>query len=54
MAAESGHDDCRVCQVVVDPLPHEPEGPRVTWDSRADALGKLDRDPDLPDWYEAS
>lgn len=51
-----GHDDCRICRVVHNPLPHEPV-PDIDWAAnRAFALAdrRLDRDPDLPDEWEAS
>ena len=45
------HADCRVCQVVRDPLPHAPEPAIDLAASRAFALAdrRLDRDENTPD-----
>ena len=50
------HDDCRICDVVRDPLPHD-RVPSIDWrTNRAFTLAdrRLDRDEDTPDAWEAS
>jgi hypothetical protein len=50
------HEDCRVCDVVGDPLPHGPVPRTFCWgEARAFGLNNLDRDPEPPgpsDWQE--
>lgn len=49
------HEDCRICAVVVNPLPHA-RVPNIDWAANnALALGdpRLDRDENLPDERDA-